>query len=168
MLLSALQSQALRILSDAAALQIPGVTVFKVDTADSASLYAEGLAACGTSIGVLPPFGEFKPNSSEGPVSDEGGIQLLVNISEPVELARAQGIPPVTDLAETVAWLLHSSNHSLADGDTPARVDDIPLGVRRIALVPDKELLVYQVTCVCVGSLQPPESSVLTEDPAIL
>jgi hypothetical protein len=145
MLLSALQKQALALLSSAGELQIPGVSVFAVDTADSASAYAEGLAACGTSVGILPPTGRFRPDS-DGPVSTDGGLSLLVNVSEPIELSRAQGVPPVTDLAETVACVLHSQNN-------PGRADEIPLGLVDIRIVPDKEMLIMQVVMSATGSL---------------
>lgn len=145
MLLSALQKQALDLLGSAKELRFPGLSVFSVDTADSASLYAEGLAASGTAVGILPPTGRFRPDS-DGPVSLDGGIELLVNVSEPIELSRAQGIPPVTDLAETVAFILHSQNHA-------GRSDDIPLGLVAIRIVPDKELLIMQVSLSATGSL---------------
>lgn len=145
MLFSALQNQVFELLAAAPALRRAGLSVFMVDHADSAAAYAEGLAAAGTSVGVLPPTGRFRPDS-DGPVSVEGAVTLLVNVSEPIELSRAQGLPPVTDLAEDVAVILHSQNH-------PDRADAVPLGLSDIRIVPDKELLIMQVVMVATGVL---------------
>ena len=151
MLLSRIQDQAVAILSAAAALRIAGVSIHKVDKADAAALYAESLALAGTSVGVLPPTARFRPDS-DGPVTEDGGITLRVNVSEPVELGRAQGVPPVTELAETVGALLHSQNW-------PDRSDAVPLGLREILIVPDEELLVIQVALAATGALDPADTA---------
>lgn len=145
MFLSAIQDQAVRILTSARELQLPGLTVHKIDKADSAAVYAESLALAGTSVGVLPAAARFRPDS-DGPVTEDGGVTLRVNVSEPVEVSRAQGLPPVTELAETVAALLHSQNW-------PGRPDDVPLGVVEILILPDEQLLIMQVICRATGSL---------------
>ena len=119
-MLSKLQEQAFSLLDAADELRLDGLSVFKVDRADAAALYAEALALAGTSVGVLPPEARFRPDS-DGPVSEDGGVTLRINISEPIEAARAQGIPPVPVIAKTVGVLLHSQNH-------PDRADAIPLG----------------------------------------
>ena len=145
MLLSDIQKQAVRILESAKELRFAGLSVHKVDQSDAAAVYAEALDQAGTSVGVLPATARFRPDS-DGPVSDDGGITLRVNISEPIELSRAQGVPPVTEIAETVAALLHSQNHS-------GRADDVPLGVEEILIVPDNELFILQVVCKATGQL---------------
>jgi len=149
MLLSGLQTQAHEILAAADELRLDGISVYKVDRADAAARYAEGLALAGIAVAVMPPEGRFERDSSEGPVSAPGGVTLSVQVSEPCELARAQGLPPTSDVAETVAWLLHSSNF-------PLRRDRIPLGVEDISLVPDDELLIYRVALAATGSITPP------------
>ena len=146
-MLAELQEQAFSLLAAADELRLDGLSVTKVDKADAAALYAEALALAGTSVGVLPPEARFRPDS-DGPVSEDGGVTLRVNISEPIEAARAQGIPPVTDIVETVAALLHSQNH-------PERADAVPLGLREILIVPDKELLIMQAVFSATASLSP-------------
>lgn len=147
MLLSAVQQQAVAILEAADELRLAGLTVHNIDKADAASVYADAIAQSGTSVGVLPAEARFRPDS-DGPVTEDGGITLRVNISEPVDLSRAQGLPPVSDLAETVAVLLHSQNW-------PDRADAVPLGLRDIRLVPDEELLIMQVVLAATGALDP-------------
>lgn len=156
MLLSDLQTRVYDLLAAANALRLTGIEIYKVDRADAAARYAEGLAAAGTAVAVMPPEGRFERDSSEGPLSVPGGITVAVQISEPCDFSRAQGLPPVTDIAETVAWLLHSSNF-------PDRNDPVPLGVEDISLVPDEELLIYRVTLAATGSVTRPPSVLTSE-----
>jgi len=145
MLLSDIQKQAARILEGAKELRFAGLSVHMVDQSDAAAVYADALAQSGTSVGVLPAEARFRPDS-DGPVTEDGGVTLRVNVSEPIELSRAQGVPPVTEISETVAALLHSQNH-------PDRKDDVPLGISEITIVPDKELFILQVICKATGQL---------------
>ncbi len=149
MLLTDIQRQAYDILSSARSLRRDGLSVHIVDDADAAAIYGSAIAAAGLAVGVLPPEASFRPDS-DGPLSDDGGLTLRVNVTEPAGgAARAQGLPPVPDVACVVAVLLHSQCW-------PLRRDAHPLGLVSVRLLPnDEDLFAYQVTLSATAALDP-------------
>ena len=97
------------------------------------------LSKLGVSVLVLTPGAEGESTNAPGPILNP--VNLVVAIFENVLLNRGErGTKvPAAEFAEYIAWLLHYPNHAAT------RQDDFPLTFRRIRLVPDKTLLVYNV-----------------------
>jgi len=142
-----LQKQIERILAADPVLSQEGISIVVVDRGDVLAILEEKLNT-GTAIVIAPPTARFN-SESDGPVSD-GGIVALVQVMESPVFARVQGIPPATQLAERIAWLLHSGNHE-------TRTDDTILGCSGIAVPRDPDYLIYDVTFVATGGISPPD-----------
>lgn len=143
-----LQTQIAEILAADPVCALDGISIVVVDKADALAIIAEAVGASGTAIVIAPPAADFSRDSSVGPVSD-GGVRITIQILESPVFSRAQGIPSAVELAERLAWLLHSCNH-------PDRPDDTPMGVMSIRAVPDPDLLVIEVTLAASGTIADP------------
>ena len=154
-MLTELQTQIAAILAEDSVFAMDGISVIVVDKADALALVAEVLGATGTAVVIAPPSADFERDSSKGPVSN-GGVRIIVQLQESPLLSRAQGIPSTVSLAERLAWLLHSANHS-------DRTDDTPMGVMSIRAVPDPDLLVIEVILAASGDIADPDTEEGTE-----
>lgn len=137
--LTDLQRAAVALLRADEPLQAPGVTILAVDKGDALLAALEAMGAAGILVAVGPPSATFRGDSSVGPVAD-GGVRLAVQVSEPAGSGRDQDLPSAIDVAERVAWLLHSANHE-GEADGPA------LAVDSVSPVPDEGAVVYSVLC---------------------
>jgi len=147
-MLHKLQQQIANILAMDEVLTQDGISIVVIDRGDALAIVSEKLNT-GTAIAIAPPTARFNPECSTGPVSD-GGINALVQVIETPVFARSQGIPSATQLAERIAWLLHSANHD-------DRHDDILLGCSGIAVPRDPDYLVYDITFVATGAISKPD-----------
>jgi hypothetical protein len=150
-MLRSIQQAIADVLKQDAVLRKAGVTVVVVDKGDALAVATEAVAGAGTAILIAPPSANFAPDSSAGPVADDRGIRVAVQVVESPVLSRAQGIPDAVTLAERIAWLLHAGNH-------PNRKDDTLFGVVSIRPVQDPELLVIEVTLTTTGSVEDPDA----------
>ena len=146
-MLHKLQNQIAAILATDDLLSTDGISITVIDRGDALQIIAEKINT-GTSIAIAPPTACFNPNCGVGPISD-GGINVLVQVIEQPVLARAQGIPSATEIAQRIAWLLHSVNHE-------GRDDDVILGCSGISVPRDPDFLVYDITFVATGGIHPP------------
>jgi hypothetical protein len=158
-MLRTLQQQVARILTSDPWFGQAGVRVVAIDKGDALLVIEEVLARAGTAVLIAPPSGAFAAGSSAGPVSDDGGVRIVVQIVETSGLGRPQGLPNALDLAERAAWLLHSCN-------SPDRADDVPMGCKRVGAVPDPagEALIIEVELVATAAIADPAATAAAEE----
>jgi hypothetical protein len=143
--LTTLQTQCVTIMEADA--RIDGVSILYEQIGNIGSMIQAALSKIGICAIVLTPGAEGK-GTAPGPQVNP--VKLTVQITELVFKNRsAAGTNiPASSLAEHLAWLLHYANHA-------ATRSDPQLTFRRLALVPDKNYLIYNVDFETASCFEP-------------